>query len=55
MSHILFEEVCQRQMPTIVKEPDEESANENIPLTWDSPYTRKYLVCPMYVAGRQEY
>ena len=55
MSHILFEEVCQRQMPTIVKEPDEESAIENIPLTWDSPYTRRYLVCPMYVAGRQEY
>ena len=41
-------------MPTIVKEPDEESAIENIPLIWDSPYTRRYLVCPMYVARRQE-
>ena len=55
MLKISFDDVCQRWITTIVEEPDEESAIENIPLTWDSPYTRRYLVCPMYVAGRQEY
>ena len=32
MSHILFEEVCQRQIPKIVEEPEEESATEGVRL-----------------------